>query len=507
MKTLIKTILASCIITSCSQYESNTMHNEVQSDNVNIENKTSTTYVSVEEATDIASVFMDRLTNKNNKTRSTQSHPTTITLKDGNRASMYVINYPEGGFAVVSASKNYYPILAYSDEDSFDLSSNILGVENWIKNTKVSIASSESLNDSIKLEIHNLWESLNSKNPQSTDFTKASTRSGNLSEAEIACHNRCEELMNQAISSGHEGWYFAPLYYARQAFDEAGFSSIYQNLCYSADFNHSPLEGSVIGWKIITTRDKVGPLLTTKWGQRGPFNNLCNDHETGCGAIALAQVMKYHEYPNSFTFNGNVYDWSNIPSEIDSDSNQAALVKYVYNTINTSNLFGCIYTTPGNMEDGIEDLGFGLSTGDEDYMRVENEIMSGRRPVIMLGNDDNLSMLPSPLSYVGNSHYWVCDGGDRRTENKLLLFTEWQPYGNGTFVQGWNSIDQPYDFGGVTYLYFHMNWGWYGECNGWFFFNSTDSGNAYGYDDSSLDNSGKGDFEHSRTNFYISIPQ
>lgn len=120
---------------------------------------------------------------------------------------------------------------------------------------------------------------------------------------------------------------------------------------------------------------------------------------------------------------------------------------------------------------------------------------------------NNLSMLPSPLSYVGNSHYWVCDGGDRRTENKLLLFTEWQPYGNGTFVQGWNSIDQPYDFGGVTYLYFHMNWGWNGNCNGWFFFNSTDSGNAYGYDDSSLDNSGKGDFEHSRTNFYISIPQ
>lgn len=49
----------------------------------------------------------------------------------------------------------------------------------------------------------------------------------------------------------------------------------------------------------------LGPLLTTTWDQGSPYNKLCPGgngsstrlYPTGCVATALAQVMKYHNYP------------------------------------------------------------------------------------------------------------------------------------------------------------------------------------------------------------------
>ena len=53
-------------------------------------------------------------------------------------------------------------------------------------------------------------------------------------------------------------------------------------------------------------KTEVAPLLTTTWGQASPFNDLCPTYEkgsreynyvTGCVATAMAQVLKYHRYP------------------------------------------------------------------------------------------------------------------------------------------------------------------------------------------------------------------
>lgn len=48
----------------------------------------------------------------------------------------------------------------------------------------------------------------------------------------------------------------------------------------------------------------IAPLCTTKWNQMAPYNNLCpvsnaNGQRavTGCVATAMAQLMKYHNYP------------------------------------------------------------------------------------------------------------------------------------------------------------------------------------------------------------------
>lgn len=61
-------------------------------------------------------------------------------------------------------------------------------------------------------------------------------------------------------------------------------------------------------------KTEVKPLLTTRWEQGSPYNNNCptapssSDHcLTGCIATAMAQVMKYYQYPDKGK--GNVNYW------------------------------------------------------------------------------------------------------------------------------------------------------------------------------------------------------
>ncbi len=84
--------------------------------------------------------------------------------------------------------------------------------------------------------------------------------------------------------------------------------------------------------------ESVGPLLTTTWYQMSPYNLLCpSDCMTGCEATAMAQVMKYWNYPafgegshsyndagghgvQSVNFADTRYDWDNMPNRLTSSS-------------------------------------------------------------------------------------------------------------------------------------------------------------------------------------------
>lgn len=78
-------------------------------------------------------------------------------------------------------------------------------------------------------------------------------------------------------------------------------------------------------------RAEIEPLVTTRWDQGAPYNDLCPDVNggravTGCVATAFAQVMNYHRWPErgqgsySYTVGGNTYsiDFSEIEFDWDS---------------------------------------------------------------------------------------------------------------------------------------------------------------------------------------------
>lgn len=70
-------------------------------------------------------------------------------------------------------------------------------------------------------------------------------------------------------------------------------------------------------------KTEVAPLLTTTWGQSSPFNDLCpfyttngnkNRYITGCVATAMAQVLKYHQYPEKGS--GEKCEWTYMPDGV-----------------------------------------------------------------------------------------------------------------------------------------------------------------------------------------------
>ena len=102
-----------------------------------------------------------------------------------------------------------------------------------------------------------------------------------------------------------------------------------------------------------TFESNAGPLITTRWNQYEPYNNLCPIKQnervvTGCVATAMAQVINYYEWPkqgtgsHSYEWNGQTlsadfgsttYDWNNMADIYDgtnSDAENDAVATLMY---------------------------------------------------------------------------------------------------------------------------------------------------------------------------------
>ena len=56
----------------------------------------------------------------------------------------------------------------------------------------------------------------------------------------------------------------------------------------------------------MESRANISPMLTTNWDQGSPYNGNCptvngTHTETGCVAVAMAQIMYYHRWPTGAT--------------------------------------------------------------------------------------------------------------------------------------------------------------------------------------------------------------
>lgn len=200
----------------------------------------------------------------------------------------------------------------------------------------------------------------------------------------------------------------------------------------------------------------VSPLVKTKWNQDSPYNNLCpldggKRSVTGCVATALAQIMKYHEWPKKGTgsrtyttrtkklsvsanFGTTTYDWNNMRNTYSSSysTTEANAVATLMKHAGVASLMD--YT---NRESAAydSDAGYGLinylgyNPNMQMYMRDYCSNTTWRN---LLKEQLNAKL---PLYYTGQGkdggHAFVCDGYDSRD-------------------------------------LFHINWGWGGANDGYF---------------------------------------
>ncbi len=197
----------------------------------------------------------------------------------------------------------------------------------------------------------------------------------------------------------------------------------------------------------------VGPLITTRWDQGAPYNMFApGGCPTGCVATAMAQLMKYWEWPVTGTgehsynaplygeqyanFGATTYDWANM---IESYGNNSLPVeKEAVATL----MYHCGVSVDMNYEHD----GSGAFSGDvpgaiNTYFSYSDQsafVSKGGNydewiALLKLNLDQNI-----PLYYSGHSddggHAFVCDGYD---ENGLFHFN----YGWGGVGGGFHLID------------------------------------------------------------------
>jgi len=198
----------------------------------------------------------------------------------------------------------------------------------------------------------------------------------------------------------------------------------------------------------------VPPLLSTTWNQGTYYNALCPECSSGgsgghvwagCVATAMAQVMKYWDYPSSgqgehtYThsvygeqsadFQNTIYNWANMPNAVSSHNIDVATL-----------LYHCGVAVNMNYS----------PTGSGAYSST------ARSSLIQYFKYSSNTLLTSKYSYTDEN--W-----------KRLLRAEldagrpmyYAGYGNGGHAFNCDAY-QDTD-------YFHFNWGWGGSYNGYFY--------------------------------------
>lgn len=203
------------------------------------------------------------------------------------------------------------------------------------------------------------------------------------------------------------------------------------------------------------------PLLTTNWGQGVGYNNYtpnknCSNYSngntpTGCVATAMAQVMRFFQYPTS-------YNWNSMPNNGGSNAT-SLLMKDVGTNVDMN--YGCdgSGTKATNASGAFIKFGYSQAfNADYNYNTVVSEI-SQNKPVIISGGEKKYWAI---FPYYADGHAWVADG----------------------YIRGFScSYDENGNVnGGYGYLMLHLNWGWNGSFNGYFGFNNFSVNNdSYNY--------------------------
>jgi len=207
-------------------------------------------------------------------------------------------------------------------------------------------------------------------------------------------------------------------------------------------------------------RDAVSPLMTTTWDQGSYYYDQCPyDYTynaravTGCVATALAQVMKYHDYPTQGTgshsyntenygtlsanFGSTTYNWSSMTNNVTSANSAVAqlmshcgiAVEMNYSPQSSGAYVAYVQSPITHCTEHALKTYFGY---DSDLEGVNRSSYSDAAWVSLL-KTELLASRPVLYAGVGNQggHAFVFDGFD---------------------------IDD----------YFHVNWGWSGNSDGYF---------------------------------------
>lgn len=209
-------------------------------------------------------------------------------------------------------------------------------------------------------------------------------------------------------------------------------------------------------WRATTTaHESIAPLVTSKWNQGAPYNNMCPQYNgmnsvTGCVATAMAQILYYHRYPLSlqedipayYTWSlgiwvptitaGETYDWNNMQDV------------YTGSETNAQN-------------DAVAKLMLHAGCSVEmDYTpRESGASLSAEAFVKYFGMDKETTRM------LWRWHYDIAEWDE-------ILYKELEEERPVIYLGQSTGGGHAFDIDGYRDGLYHVNWGWGGMCDGYF---------------------------------------
>ena len=191
--------------------------------------------------------------------------------------------------------------------------------------------------------------------------------------------------------------------------------------------------------------DYVRPMLTTKWHQQSPFSDRTpGNYPAGCVAIAVAQIMAYHEYPRDYCNWPLVkkYDAKKYDTEVYSELAEMSVkvgrgCRMAYNYWGKGESFAL----PIYAKRFLRNIGYYGTKREIGYDSglIVSKLKAGC-PVFIGAMTDNCY-----------GHAWVIDGC--ATYESII-----DTYSGSNLIR--TRVDKC--------LLLHCNWGWSGDHNGYF---------------------------------------
>lgn len=382
----------------------------------------------------------------------------------------YIINYKNNeGFIIISGSKDYLPVLAYSPTGTFNM--DVVGndgVSDWMNQQKEVLSNTVAFPDSLKCKFRLMWGKYTNKTIPYKNL--AASRS----QADVY------NLISSSITNWEaEGYTVYVLSNFKNTSEFANLpAEVQQQLLTLPSGYANPNYGGVENVSFVLKKATgdyhyKAPLLQTTWNSESGFNaNVPNNNPLSSTAVAAGQIMKYHQFPTYI-------NWAGMPNS--------------YSTTETSNFLYNLhcqiddYYTVGNsslyiykITDTFSDYGYTVSDQDHNISSVLSEL-NNNRPVCMTGVNSNETGI----------HTWVVDGysyGNESYQYKLMTLEDCPINYEPTMFLN------PYTYNlQATYVptSFHMNWGWGGYCNGY-------------YADTNLTLSNGANYSYLRKNIFVS---
>ncbi|MCC8072210.1 MAG: C10 family peptidase [Bacteroidales bacterium] len=420
------------------------------------------TVVESSRALDVATAVLAE--NESRSMRRIPEEVKTVNDEDGTPL-YYVVNYLGGGFVVVSATRDYTPIIAYSNEGRFDLlSGNENGIALWMASEEENIRHASAQPDSVRLAFRQEWGRYN---PNSQEIpSQGQSRTLDPSQTYDITYAVTEWQNQGYYVYTYENFQATPEY---MGLTEGERTQMEQAYHFNEMYGFDPSETVFVRIKYNTQTTSRGPLLSTNWGQNYGYNKYIPGYNssypalrpTGCVAVAVGQIMKFHQKPTT-------YAWSSMPDNSASDIT-ASLLYDVAEAVHTQ--YGDTASSSNYVyaQSALKNFGYSKAAYTSyTWAKTRDEVASGR-PLYMRGTD----------SATNSGHAWVCDGykvSTSSTEISLMAYVGEYYSMYGEYMENlWSKTIQ-----GGSSSYLHHNWGWRGSYNGWFS-SSNFNGGSYNF--------------------------